>query len=442
LRILTSVAEASCGINHEAAKLFGKRKTPVARPLLETVIVPRSAVERAANPGKEYVLVSAVVDFVNAMMSQGLYSRHEIPVKAVQAYHADYYLAQVNNGGHHQFIHNSTGTLKYAVPDIRGGLSAMNAEMHLAIFEEMAALLANFPDGRALLAAPESRSLGPLDTRFYGLEKTTPMSRLSSAWISGWPELRVMDDADARRAIQESAMLNPAREARMLSRSIERLTVQMTNRVHVGIGLACATATPPQIKVELGIGDSMEIEGRQQTGFFVRTSTMASATQALRFCVVSDSHAAAYECIQPDNPPMPKFGDVEGTLAAIRDGRMAQFKGPHAGKKLSHVEGETIAGVIQLATRYRAAAALDLLLRRAKIETEGAKAAPFSIAPDEGGMSVKWFVAAGRHLLFAVSGTDGSILWSPAEKRGLAQVSMDEIEDHAARANAGAIKLD
>src|SRR4030095_16146712 len=99
--------------------------------------------------GKEYVLVSAVVNFVNAMMSQGLYSRYEIPAKALQAYHADYYLAQVNNGGHHQFIHNSGGALKFAVPDIRGGLSGMAAEAHLAIFEEMAALLEKFPDGRS-----------------------------------------------------------------------------------------------------------------------------------------------------------------------------------------------------------------------------------------------------------------------------------------------------
>jgi hypothetical protein len=172
--------------------MFGKRKTPVARPLLESVIVPRSAVERAANPGKEYVLVGAVVDFVNAMMSQGLYARYEIPAKAVQVYQSDYYLAQVNNGGHHQFIHNCGGTLKYAVPDIRAGLSGMHGEMHLAIFEEMAALLARFPDGRALLTSPENKSLNPLDPRFYALEKTTPMSRLSAAWISSWPELRVM----------------------------------------------------------------------------------------------------------------------------------------------------------------------------------------------------------------------------------------------------------
>jgi hypothetical protein len=423
--------------------MFGKRKTPVARPLLETVIVPRSAVERAANPGKEYVLVSAVVDFVNAMMSQGLYSRYEIPARALQAYHSDYYLAQVNNGGHHQLIHNCGGNLKYAVPDIRGGLSGMNAETHLGVFEEMAALLARFPDGRALLAAPEGNSLNALDTRFYALEKTMPMSRLSSAWISSWSELRVMEDAAARKAIQESALLNPARDARLLWRSIERLKLQMTDRLHVAVGLACATATPPQLKIELGYGDMLEIEGTRQRCFFVKTCTMANATQALRICAISDSHAAAYECIQPDNPPMPKFGDAEGYLEAMRDGRTSQFRGPYAGKKLSHVEGETIASVIQLATKYRTAAALDLLLRRAKIETEGAKVAPVMIAPDEGGMTVKWFVAAGRHLLFLVSGPDGgSILWNTAEKRGLAKVSRDEIADHAARAEAGAVTLD
>jgi hypothetical protein len=384
--------------------MFGKRKTPVAKALLETVIVPRSAVERAATPGKEYVLVGAVVDFVNAMMSQGLYSRYEIPTKALHAFHADYYLAQVNNGGHHQFIHNCGGVLKFAVPDIRGGLSGMAAEAHLAIFEEMAALLEKFPDGRSLLAAPENKSLNELTTRFYALEKTTPMSRLSAAWIAGWPELRVLDDAEAQG--------HPA------------------------------NATPPQIVIELGYGNIQEIEGVRQQGFFVKTSTMASATQALRICAVSDDHAAAYECIQPDNPPMPKFGDAEGYLQAMRDGRTQRLKGPYAGQKLSQVAGETITNVIQLATEYRAAAALDLLLRRAKIETEGAKVAAYTIAQEEGGPAIKWFVAAGRHLLFAVIGAEAGLLWNPAEKRGIAEVERGEVEDHVERAKAGAITLD
>jgi hypothetical protein len=422
--------------------MFGKRKTPVAKPLLEMVIVPRSAIERAATPGKEYVLVGAVVNFVNAMMSQGLYSRYEIPAKALHAYHADYYLAQVNNGGHHQFIHNCGAMLRFAVPDIRGGLSGMAADSHLAIFEEMAALLENFPDGRSLLAAPESKSLNRLDSRFYALEKATPMSKLSAAWIARWPELRVLDDAEARKAIQELALLNPARGARMLWRSIQRLDTQMTDRLHVAIGLACANATPPQIMIELGYGNMQEIAGVRQRCWFVKTSTMASATQALRICAVSDDHAAAYECIQPDNPPMPKFGDVEGYLQAMRDGRTLRLKEPYAGQKLSQVGDETIAGVIQLATRYRAAAALDLLLRRAKIETERAKASAYTIAQEESGPTIKWFVAAGRHLLFAVIGAEAAILWNPAEKRGIAAVERGEVEGHFEQAKTGAVTVD
>src|SRR5262245_23300690 len=60
-----------------------------------TVIVPRAAALRAADPAKAYDLVSAVISFVNAMIEQGLYSRDEIPAKAMQVYHADYYLGQV-----------------------------------------------------------------------------------------------------------------------------------------------------------------------------------------------------------------------------------------------------------------------------------------------------------------------------------------------------------
>src|SRR5690348_10034016 len=125
--------------------MFGKRQTPVRKPTLETVIVARSAVEQASEPGKGHVLVAAVVDFVNAMMREGQYHRFEIPAKAVEAYHCDYYLAQVLNGGHFQFIHNCGQNLKYAVTDIPGALAGMKGEAYLAIFKEMAGLLEKFP---------------------------------------------------------------------------------------------------------------------------------------------------------------------------------------------------------------------------------------------------------------------------------------------------------
>jgi hypothetical protein len=120
---------------------------------------------------------------------------------------------------------------------------------------------------------------------------------------------------------------------------------------------------------------------------------------------------------------------------------LANFKGPTVGRRLSQIRRETIAGVIELANEYGAPAAVDLLLRRAGIDPAGAVAAPLSIEPKAGGAIVNWIVAAGGQALFAMSHRNGSALLRPGDNKHLATVHKSEIAEHAARAEAGTIKL-
>ena len=139
---------------------------------------------------------------------------------------------------------------------------------------------------------------------------------------------------------------------------------------------------------------------------------------------------------------MPKIGDVEGALAAIKDGRMAAYKGPTAGRKLSQVSAELIAAIVKLANECQAPAALDFLLRGARIETKGAKIAPVSIKKRAEGAVVHWIMSAGRQPLFAITGPQQSELWTAGDNRRLGIAERDEIADHAVRAATGAVKLD
>ena len=218
--------------------MFGKRKgkepaqqpdvrkpsgpqTPGGAGKLTTVIVPRSTIEKAGEPG-DYALIQGVINFVNGMMQQGLYARFELIDKALQAFHSDFYLAQVLNGGHSQFIHNCFQNLPIVIEDVRAGLTAMNARAHLAIFEQAAAwIIANpeevkkqtgFEGGRAPL-------LDELDTQFYKANKEQSIIQLSSLWIKSWPELRPVDDADYPEAMRRVVMLNPLRKERLLAAS-------------------------------------------------------------------------------------------------------------------------------------------------------------------------------------------------------------------------------
>jgi hypothetical protein len=405
---------------------------------LGTVIVPRSAFAQATQGGNPHELVQAVVNFVNAMTGPGIYSRFEIHPKAMQAYHADFYLAQVNNGGHSQFIHNCHGNLPYVATDVRAGLAGMKAETQLSIFEQMTAWIAQNPEEVSKQTGFQGGRAAPLDEldkAFYAAEESAPMIPANALWIASWPELRPVDDADYEEAIRRVIAMNPLREARLITRAVDNLRRQMTDWFNVGVGLACTNAAKLEMKFAIGGGSMMDVEGEAQMAFVVRTST------AVRFCVVDKAHAALYERIEADNPPMPDVGDVEGMREAIRDGRLARFKAPSVGARLSNVNAKMIAGVVELATEYGSPVALDLLLRKANIAVEDAHVAPLSIEPRSTGPVVNWVVDAGGQALFAMSLANGSALLRPADNSHLASVTKAEIDAHAARVETGEIKV-
>jgi hypothetical protein len=87
------------------------------------IIVPENAY-RSESPAE---LVQAVVNFVNFALRQAYFNRDEIAQNAMRAYHVDFYLAQVNNGGHAQFAANSN-MLDVILKDVGEGLDAMRHE--------------------------------------------------------------------------------------------------------------------------------------------------------------------------------------------------------------------------------------------------------------------------------------------------------------------------
>lgn len=426
--------------------MFGKRKgrEPVQQPSLvrreiepsggglAAVIVPRSAVAPNAEP---YALVQGVISFVNAMTEQALYVRGEIPAKALQAYHADYYLAQVNNGGHSQFVHNGRTFFDQIVADARSGLAGMGARAHLDLLEQTvawagqnkheAAAQTGFNGGRAA-------ALDALDKQFYALEKSTPMIPLSSRWIAGWPELKAVDDADYPVAIARMAALNPQREERLMVRSVRAIARQMTDPLYVGSGLACANCPDVEIRLGLGAGAMMEVEGEQRVAFRVHTNG------GMRFCVLTDTHAAVYEAVAGDNAGLSPGASMAEVRAAILDGRIQNFKGPSIGRRLALAKRETIAGVVELAAEYRAAAAIDLALRRAGIDSEGTAVAAKAILPHPAGAVVNWIVLAKDKPFFAQSTSEGCALLHPGSDVPLIVVRQADVVAHQARVAAAA----
>ncbi|HSM41951.1 MAG TPA: DUF4375 domain-containing protein [Afifellaceae bacterium] len=393
------------------------------------VIVRRSALDAVrADPGA-YDLVGAVVDFVNAMFEHGCYRRDEISQKALGAYHADYYLAQVNNGGHSQFIRNCGRNAPFVWADASAGLEAMGASDQAGLLDRMitwaeanpekVARQTGFNGGRAA-------ELDELDTAFYAAEKVAPMIRRSTAWIFGWPELRAVDDGDYEQAMNHMAFLNPTRGERLIAKRVGSFEHQINSWLHAAIGMAATAAPETEVRLHIGGGAMMDVEGEQTMVWSLQTN------RGRRFAQVSEEGARLFECVEANNPPMPKIGDAEGMIEAMKDGRLERFRPPLVGPCLSHVEADRIAEAIQYGNRFHAAAAFDLMLRKIGNENEVVPVSAVAASrDDDGAVTVKWILATASEPFIALTTERGAKLMRAGETMPTVSLDADDIAEHA-----------
>ena len=94
---------------------FGKRTQPVGRQLsaatsatssqhcrhllLRELVLPHEATE-----GDPYRVVHCTVQYLNYMLYTAHYLPDEMLPEPMWSYQVDYYLSQVNNGGHRQYV--------------------------------------------------------------------------------------------------------------------------------------------------------------------------------------------------------------------------------------------------------------------------------------------------------------------------------------------------
>lgn len=176
--------------------------------LCTQILVPEGALSDSGAPvGMN--LVQATVDFVNWAMGEAQLLPSEFPSEAFCAYYTDYYLAQVNNGGHRQWAGN--GDFAPLVVKAAGwGLEAMNAAEYLAIYRDFLRLMENKDAAAKIMEGggfgervPEEDAL---NDRFYALdpEYKYPLLGTSAAWLRSLPCLKPLPAdalASARAAI-------------------------------------------------------------------------------------------------------------------------------------------------------------------------------------------------------------------------------------------------
>lgn len=202
-----------------AAKQRVERKGKTALETFQGLIAPAIVVPQAAVDGAAEGLVQANVDFVNAMLEKSALLPGEFSPQAFYSHYADYYLAQVLNGGHGQYARNS----KWNETIVRAaafGLHAMGATGQLAILERFAAIM-NGKDRKRARLIIEGGGFGKLDPgvealdeEFYALQTSTPLAPLNAAWLKSLPQLTPVPNAEYAVALERIAAANPLRTAR------------------------------------------------------------------------------------------------------------------------------------------------------------------------------------------------------------------------------------
>lgn len=404
-----------------AEKTPSASENKVGNLLVPLITVPRSKVERASE--QPFDLVLAVMQFAVTIVSKGLYRHPEINPKAMQVFNADWYSSEVKNGGHSQFIHNAGGEIDTTIANASAGLSACGATRQLATLEKMSAWVARYPDKAARQTGFEGGRddfLDTLDDALYEADDAAPLEDLLARWITSWPDLQIVDDDDYDGAIDQLVMANPQRERRLLHESVSKLVSQMLSLRDVGAGLACAKASPSEIKLALGMARILDVEGEKQMVFHLRTSA-----EEPRLCAATKAHVTVYEYALPDDPPVIRPG--ENLLGAVA---------PRVGTRLGRAKESEIETVIQLSEQNHAPVAVDLLLRKAGFDPAGAVVSANSVVQTAEGPVVNWVVIASERTFLSLSSPNGSVLLRGEDYEKLAETTMPELDAHFERSSA------
>lgn len=386
---------------------------------LTIVVVPRDALEAARELEKAEYLTGAVVDYVNEVQRTGVYTRHELPAVAMQAYHADYYLAQVYNGGHSQFIGNTgTAQLPTTAGDALAALKAMGAGVQHQILLEMMDWVETHPDQAAVQDGFTQRApaLQALDTRFYETERRQPMMPLAARWIASWPELQAVASDQYASEIERLAQLQPHMSQRRIWRSVRQIRFQMTDRLQITAAAACGAVVPePEFKLLVIPGRNQDVEAQQCIAFEVKTDKGA------RVCVYEKTGGELYEYGPGSQSPKP--AEIHEILRSLPPSLV--------GARLSVVAADTTGNFSRVAEKNLAAEAIDLLLRNSGLDP-AAMITALAVSDDQ----ATWYAVTEKTGVMVATLGDRADLVGSDGKAALT-VTRAEIERHAADAAAG-----
>lgn len=184
--------------------------------------------QQSLDSDDSYDIIMSNIDNLNAAFNRYL-DYDDVSVAALQSYHVDYYLAQIENGGFSQFVYNS-GWDERMLTWIADGLNAMQAKRHALLFEKNVALLnqfsdeqlAQYVDGEYFGENQQREVLSRFDDAFDGLSQREDLVALNSQWLKQHPQLKVMDEAEIAAYLDQAASQIPNLEQRIAAAKLNQ----------------------------------------------------------------------------------------------------------------------------------------------------------------------------------------------------------------------------
>jgi hypothetical protein len=396
----------------------GGRPSRKRGPQLGNIVVAQTAVDcLSSDPGP---LIRAVVDFVNRMVGESCFEFDELPESAMQAYHVDYYLGQVNNGGHSQFVHNSHLNAD-TLGNIERGLEAMGADNFLRIFRSMTTWAAEHPEeAQQQTGYGEGRAaaLDTLDGEFSKFDEQTPLEHLCGRWIASLPVLRPVSSSNLDQTMQAAAHLNPALGARRIRNQLSSISHKLHDPIHQGLGMAALSCSPAEMIQTVGVGMHEKIDGVAHRVWTCRTEG------GLRGGVFGDQGVDFYEYIS--------FGPASNTDTPTFE-QIRAFRPPELSRKLSSVSRSDLERAEKFCKRNDVAAALSLLLRAFDPLLKPTYVALHGeIEPHaEQGEVAGFIISCFPQTLMAIVTDKGAVLRTEPDFEVALQVTREQIEEHA-----------
>lgn len=263
-------------------KDFGTNSPKVDRPAFPKLPKPVNVPPPASLPlsastleGNKSDLVSQLVNDVKALASTALYHHDELWPELVGLYHLDFYVAQVRNGGHSQFAHNSQANFQYVLNAVDNGLSGAHMPRVSEVFHEFRKWCEQNPQkvseqtGFSGGRAPE---LDDLDSLLYEALEQEEYPNALAHWVSEWRFVTTVAEGEYHTARDAMLNENPDRERRRLIQHLYKTREFLNNRERLGAMLALNSVQETAVFTSIQNGAYHDFDGKQEFAWRFRHS--------------------------------------------------------------------------------------------------------------------------------------------------------------------------